>query len=293
LQTTSTSAATITNTKTVVPFTVTLPPTTTTISSPAGFTPAAAALTQAAQKRSPGPDRNHARDLNIEKRNVHVDTYCTTTVTDKTIWQTQTVFNGNTVTRTAPTQTNTVWTTKTVYQTNNIVAATTKTTHRPTTLTNIVTTTSTNFATFTPTTTIVPPASTYYAACAAPNLLDYTLTRASNATAGTPYTKVAITGLQNGSLNGRPVASVTNAYDCCAKCQSTTDCVGSSFMTTSKTCKLWVDNQCPKQSTEMLGFYNDVKYVGSTAPGDGYVVSNGKCGSWWFGGTADFDNGGA
>jgi len=277
---------TITNVKVVTapPSTTTLVPSTSTVALPNSFTPVMSvlpALSGAADDSS--KERVHARDMSLEKRNkAGFKGFLPCTHTDfafVTATRTRTKTAGKFITKFAPTSTSTVKALKktTMVVTQNSIAVVTKTNTISSFVTHKTSTTSTSTTTTTPVRTVIPSPVSTYLACAAPNLLDFTLGRPNNAT-GTPWTEVGISSFSvNHDDTVKNVASAKTAYDCCVACQANADCAFSAFSAT-KVCSIFVAKTCSAQKPDSASFYGSK----SVAVGAGFTISNGKCGRWTF-----------
>ncbi|KAG8630109.1 hypothetical protein KVT40_001728 [Elsinoe batatas] len=303
---------TVTATITAKGVTISPDPVTSTVATPAGFTPAVSALSNANAKREAAPQN---------KKNNKSATLCQANIAAKL-----------TVSTTLPV----ITITKSITKPGSTIFSTTiKNVNRGGTQTVTVTTTATNTRTITsvtttsttikPTVTLAAQVIKYYAACADFNLLDYTLStiapstdsnstttdpsdndgsderrrlRRSARLGAFPQLKIAKRATYHVGINAvSPATGLTaslddnidTAYDCCAKCQAADNCAGSSFGPVEG-CTIYLGNTCSASQSQKVGTFTydseDLLEVGS-----GEIVSNGKCGAWASGGQQASDDG--
>ncbi|PNS20220.1 hypothetical protein CAC42_5670 [Sphaceloma murrayae] len=105
-----------------------------------------------------------------------------------------------------------------------------------------------------------------------------------------PKMKIARRALNHVGINAVAAGSgitavdkddIDSAYDCCAACQETTNCVGSSYSVDG--CTVYTGTTCPASQASTAGTFT-FDSADLLAEGDGEIVSNGKCGTWQFGG---------
>ena len=149
--------------------------------------------------------------------------------------------------------------------------------------TTTVNTTKTHTASVSRTRTVTntpTPLGYYYAACGAENLLNYTVLLNSSST------HVAIQGFEDTGDHASPqVTRATTAYDCCVACIQNTKCAGNYW--TGGFCFLQIQTSCPKLGDRNFGNFT-YDPAATQEPGSRFVVSNGNCGEWGYGGPDDF-----
>ncbi|TIA60818.1 hypothetical protein D6C77_03877 [Aureobasidium pullulans] len=180
----------------------------------------------------------------------------------KTSTKTQTASKTTTITAATPIITSSTTTTTTVISTVSLIDASTTTTETDTsTTTTTITVTPSTTTTTTTTITVLQPTATVLAQCAANNLIS-SVNGAGIDTASSSNSAFAFT-------------DAASATDCCNICANTAGCEG--FAYGGPCYILYADNgQCsPGQS--VATFY--------TNPGDGFVIGNGQCGEYSYGGS--------
>ena len=75
------------------------------------------------------------------------------------------------------------------------------------------------------------PAATFYAACAADNLVSEIYNSAIGENGNLSLASVSITRPDNPRIFAQTVSTAANAYDCCVQCITSDDCGGGYFLT--------------------------------------------------------------
>lgn len=251
---TNTETDTVTETSTVVTTTTIAGPTeTTTVATPAGFTPIKSVYGDNGQPSKRSPEQTAAA---LYRRATFPEDVvpCTLTATDSTT-VTSTSTSTSTIEAAAPTstatETSTITTVSTVLQEP---ATSTETTTELVQTTTTVTTTATTASTST-TMEAAGPTATYYAACADDNILT------SYMGSGVQWTQV------DGAVNQ---VGTKSPYDCCVECQKSSTC-GLSFT--------WY-GRCYLAEVGVCNPRGDAAYFHTVqVQADG--LSNGRCGRWF------------
>ncbi|PNS21984.1 hypothetical protein CAC42_582 [Sphaceloma murrayae] len=254
--------------------TVTLSPSTWTVPPSSGFTPAQSLLPTAVAKRSPQdknkklkakaksfPGRIDCTTYKLSKTTITPGAQPTTTLTSTVVQKAITTTFNLTRTHFASTLTlrTVTWTTT---QTRNVTQTRTETATR------------THTAVATQTATSTPPALGYiYSACDADNLLNYTVAASGS---GPHY---AITSFDGGAAQ-LSILHSESAYECCTRCVNGANCGGAIF--TRGTCFLQTFGQCANQSANVFGTFGYDASNPTTE--DKYIIINGFCGRWKYGG---------
>ena len=280
--TTSTSTEFTTSTQTVDGGTLTVTSGTTTVPTSAGFTPIVSDASYQPKKRS-APIAVEERVLLIKGRNLakHATTssYCQLpaptaphSFTNPPVYPTAVTCGYlveaiMTTTKTVP-ATATAKTTlppSTITGTSTYVATVTSVSTLPSVIVTITstattTTTSTVTATLSTTASVVAPSATYYAACAANNMVN-------SANGGHGIYAIYYLGPLTSETDNTP-------YDCCVTCQTSTNlCNGFAYL--GGTCYYFGDGQNCRGDTQGLSVFQTEDGLDPSA---GYTVGNGPCG---------------